>query len=119
MAAVTPAPGKLAVEYDNGLGPTSKPLDQLRAGTDIEVTARITHCNPLAGGRIALVIADDNGDTAMVSIDSGVFMAASRAAGGVITLGSVFLRGTVARRHPLMATIDARSIRQIGANPSL
>ncbi|MGW3427979.1 hypothetical protein ACWDHW_08480 [Streptomyces melanosporofaciens] len=119
MAAVTPAPGKLAVEYDNGLGPISKPLDQLPAGTDIEVAARITNCNPLAGGRIALVIADDNSNTAMVSIDSGVFMAASRAAGGVITLGRVFLRGTVARRHPSMVTIDARSIRQIGASPSL
>ncbi|MGW4075956.1 hypothetical protein ACWELB_21005 [Streptomyces asiaticus] len=119
MAAVTPAPGKLAVEYDNGLGPISKPLNQLPAGTDIEVTAQITNCNPLAGGRIALVLADNNGDTAMVSIDSGVFMAASRAAGGVLTLGRVFLRGTVVRRHPSMATIDGRSIRQIGANPSL
>ena len=119
MVAVTPAPGKLPVECDNGLGPVSKPLDQMPAGTDIEVTARITHCNPLASGRIALVIADDNGDTAMVSIDSGVFMAASLAAGGVITLGRAFLRGTVARRHPSMVTIDARSIRQIGANPSL
>ena len=113
MAAVTPAPGKLHVEYDKGLGPVSKPLDQLPAGTDIEVTARITNCKPLTGGRVALVIADDNGDTAMVSIDSGVFMAASRAAGGVITLGRVFLRGTVSRRHPSMATIDGRSIRPV------
>lgn len=119
MAAVTPAPGKLTVEYDNGLGPISKPLDQLPAATDIEVTARITNCNVLTGGRIALVITDTNGDTAMVSMDSSLFMAASRAAGGVITLGHVFLRGTVARRHPSMTTIDARSIRRIGANPSL
>lgn len=114
MAAVTPAPGKLTVEYDNGLGPVSKPLDQLPAGTDIEVTAQITSMKTLAGGRIALVLADSNGDTAMASIDSAVLMAASRTAGGLIKAGHVVvLRGTVARRHPSMTTIDGRSIRPV------
>ncbi|MFD5384316.1 hypothetical protein ACFWMG_04965 [Streptomyces sp. NPDC127074] len=112
MAAVTPAPGKLAVEYDNGLGPTSKPLDQLPAGTSIEVTATITNFKTLPGHRVTLVIADNNGDTAMVAMDSAVFMAASRATGGLIKAGhTVFLRGTVARRHPPMATIDGRAMR--------
>lgn len=114
MAAVSPAPGKLTVEYDNGLGPTSKPLDQLPAGTDIQVTARIVSSKTLPGHRVALVIGDHNGNTAMVSMDSAAVVAAYRAFGGVIWAGqTVLLRGAVARRHPSMVTIDGRAMRAV------
>ncbi|MFJ1993106.1 hypothetical protein [Streptomyces asiaticus] len=110
-----PMPGRLPVDYDTALGPDSKPLNDVPTGTDVEVTARIVSLKPLPGHRMALVIGDHNGNTAMVAMDSAAVMAASRLLGRIIAVGhTVIVRGTVARRIPTMpATIDGRAMRAV------
>jgi hypothetical protein len=109
-----PMPGRLLVDFDTPLGPDNAPLSQLPAGTDVEVTAQVVSSKPLPGHRHALVIGDHNGNTAMVAMPSAAVMTACRAFGGVITAGqTVIVRGTVARRHPVMVTIDGRAMRAV------
>ena len=109
-----PMPGRLPVDYDAPLGLNSKPLNDVPTDTDVEVTARIVSSRTLVGGRVALVIGDHNGNTAMVSMRTADVMTAYRLHGGPIKAGqTVIVRGTVARRTPAMATIDGRAMRAV------
>ncbi|MFH8813030.1 hypothetical protein ACH4GZ_38525 [Streptomyces hygroscopicus] len=113
-ASPAPMPGRLPVDFDTPLGLNSKPLNDVPTGTDVEVTARIVNSKTLAGGRVALVIGDHNGNTAMVSMRTADVMTAYRVHGGPIKAGQmVIVRGTVARRTPALATIDGRAMRAV------
>jgi hypothetical protein len=113
-----PAPGRLLVDHDAGLGlgPALKPLADVPAGQTVTTTGRIdglTH----GGSRILLLLADSNGDTATVIVPSAKFMTASRSVGRLIVIGdTVQLHGTVSSRFEHMPkVIDAFAIRALTA----
>ncbi|MGW7617368.1 hypothetical protein ACWGLG_16180 [Streptomyces antimycoticus] len=119
MAAVTPAPGKLHVEYDNGLGPISKPLDRIPERTFASATGTITHIasnGPASAVRATIVITGPTGDTAYCTVDADT----RRNYSASIREGArVLVRGYVVHLPDNRPVIDALAVhdldRQIAA----
>ncbi|WP_458089387.1 hypothetical protein [Streptomyces malaysiensis] len=112
MAAVTPTPGKLPVDFDLVGGPATEPLAEVPTGTLVIVTATITNVRLFPDSRMCLTVADERGESALVGMLTPIFDAASFRAGRDLGVGdTVTLWGTVARRRPTLVTIDGQSIR--------
>ncbi|MEV6133098.1 hypothetical protein AB0M05_40970 [Streptomyces violaceusniger] len=113
MAAVTPAPGKLPVEYDNGLGPISKPLDQIRERTFVSATGTITRIassGPASAVRATIVVTGPAGDTAYCSLDGDT----RRNYNASLREGArVMVRGTVRYLPDNRPVIDALAVHDL------
>jgi hypothetical protein len=110
-----PMPGRLPVTYDTGLGPVTKPLADVPAGTWVEVTATVRAVTSRPPGRALLVLADEDGHSAYAFADTAGLIGAFRTTGQRPMPGCrVQVRGEVFRRITSQpATIDVTALRVV------
>ncbi|KPC86505.1 hypothetical protein ADL27_45280, partial [Streptomyces sp. NRRL F-6602] len=85
-----PVMGRLYADFEGPLGLVSKPLASIRPNTVVTVRAMVSAVNRLSGDRAHLVLANEGGDTALVTLDASTVRTLNPVAGMQVTV-----RGTV------------------------
>ncbi|NJA56668.1 hypothetical protein [Streptomyces sp. NEAU-H3] len=86
-----PVMGRLYADFAGPLGLISKPLSSIRPNTVVTVRATVSAVNRLSGDRAHLVLANEGGDTALVTLDASTARSLAPVVGMQVTV-----RGTVA-----------------------